>query len=456
MKRRGGLLIAGGLVASILGPSCAPEELEPQVTVTVPDPQHIADDASTEVTITVVDANGEKGTGVVRLTTKVGMFGDEGNNTLAPLVDGTATTSFTCPVAKDPNCSRGVSSISADWRGNLGSAKVYVGERGLQLLSGKTGSGASPTIPTVDPNATGSLTGFSSGQVYLYGSLQRDEFSISYSALSSLSQPMRLFVGLPGGKPLLRPDGRLVYMDDRKVYLAAADEFTADSTSTRALYPQNAIGNDTLVPTSKCPGDATSIKLHPASGEVFYACNSTDTYYTQGGLPVVPAPYALIKMGFSSYKLVGDRSTSTADIYILDGANKPVRVDQRSNPDTDYMHWSTARAKGDGFQMVYADGPVRQLWKLTNKGVWSRVANYPSRLPTGYSVVSSYYLDSFGTAYAHVRGADGTQAVARFSQNAAEAFIVYSEKYRPPDSGWNIWPPRLYNMISGGSLLTGP
>jgi hypothetical protein len=453
MKNRGGLLIAGGLVAGILGPSCAPEELDTQVTVQAA--EQLIDDTggATDVTITVLDENGDKGTGVVRVTTKVGMFGEEGNNTLATLVDGTATVSFTCPVAKDPNCSRGVSSISADWRNNLGTGKVYVGARGQQLLDGKTSSGGgTPTIPTVDPNATGSLTGLSSGQIYLLGTLEAS----TSRAVSTLSQPMRHFVGLSGGWPALRPDGRLAYVSGGKVYLAVADEFTPDSTSTRAIYPSNPIGNDTVVPTGKCPGDATSIKIHPASGEILYACFNSDTYYYQSGLQVVPAPYDLMKMGFSGYKLAEDGSTSTTDIYILDGANKAIRVDQRSNPDTFYMSWGNARAKGDGFQMVYANGSTRQLWKLTNKGVWTRVANYPARLPTGYSVDSSFYLDSFGTAYAILKATDGKRAVARFSQNAAEAFILYSEKNRPTDTGWNNWPPRLYNMTSGGSLLTGP
>jgi hypothetical protein len=322
-------------------------------------------------------------------------------------------------------------------------------------MTGKSTSGQTPTIPTVDPNATGSLSGFSAGSMYLYGSLDEDITGTS-RAISSLSQPMRVFVGLPGNKPVLRPDGRLAYISSGKVYLAVGDEFTADGASTRAIYPSNSVGNDTPVQTNKCPGEVTSIKLHPASGDILYACNNSDTYYNSAGTLVVPAPYALMKMGFSGYKLVWDKSTSTSDIYVLDGANKPVRVDQGYNPDTDYMNWSNARAKGDGFQMVYANGSTRQLWKLTNKGVWSRLANYPSRLPTGYSVYSSFYLDSAGTAYAEVRGADGTQAIARFSQNATEAFIVYSEKNRPPDAGWSNWPPRLYNMINGGSLLTGP
>jgi hypothetical protein len=69
---------------------------------------------------------------------------------------------------------------------------------------------------------------------------------------------------------------------------------------------------------------------------------------------------------------------------------------------------------------------------------------------------SYFVLDSSGTAYAQVLSSEGIQGIARFTQGAPEAVIVYSEKNRPAGAGWNNWPAKLYNMMNGGWLVTGP
>ncbi len=161
---------------------------------------------TTTLTITVLDEVEKKGTGVVRVTTKVGMFGAEGNNTLVTLSDGSATLDFTCPVAKDPTCATGVASISADWRGNLGRGKVYVGEKGKLLMNGSSGSSAPPPISGGDPTQTGTFSSFVPAQVYLFGSLLED--TIGAYALSPVTQPMRHFIGFPSSvsSAVVRPN----------------------------------------------------------------------------------------------------------------------------------------------------------------------------------------------------------------------------------------------------------
>ena len=470
MMRRGGLVLAGGLAVGVLGPACAPSEKDPVVTVSAAEP-HINDTgASTTLTITVLDEASRKGTGVVRVTTKVGMFGEEGNNTLVTLSEGSATVPFTCPTARDSSCALGVASISADWRGNVGRGKVYVGERGLLLLQGKTGTTVPPpTSGGGDPLATGALTDFTPNQVYLFGSLSTT--GSGSNAISSLSQPMKLFVGFQDNSVysmVLRPNGEILYSSGNSLYRAVPDEFTQAGTGTG--YPTTTSLNDVPIPTPCDVGARTAYSVHPNTGDVYFQCNGPggEIKSQATGATAVPADttkkYILLKVGSGGTKLVTDAVSSSQFLYLLDGGNEARRVDLTANPDTGLMLRSSARARPEGgFYFVYSNrsSDLLQLWSLNNAGVWAGVGAYPSRLklPTGYSMGrDEFVLDSSNNAYAIVQSSTGF-AIARFSLGASAPTLVYAESNRPADAGWNHWPPKLYNMINsslGSMLVTGP
>jgi hypothetical protein len=468
MMRRGGLVLAGGLAVGVLGPGCAPSEKDPVVTVSAAEP-HINDvGASTTLTITVLDEAARKGTGVVRVTTKVGMFGEEGNNTLVTLSDGSATVPFTCPTARDATCAQGVASISADWRGNVGRGKVYVGEKGLLLLQGKTGTTSPPpTSGGGSPTETGTFSSFVSGQVYLMGSLRQD-MPGAY-AVSPVTQPMRHFVGFPpvvsGGR--LRPNGELLYISGSQLYRATQDAFVQASTGTN--YPSSTTGNDTLLETPCTSGSLSRYAVHPGTGDVFYQCGAGTEIKNQAtGVTAVPADslkgYILLKVGANGIKLVTD-TFSTNNLMLLDANNSVKRVDLTANPDTNYMQRASLRTRPEGgFHVVYFNRTtdVLQLWSLNSVGVWSGVGAYPSTrtLPAGYTMTAegNFVLDSNRNAYALVV-ADTGYAVARFTLGGAAPTILYDEKNLPADTGWNQWPPKLYTLIhstADARLVTGP
>jgi hypothetical protein len=472
MTRRGGLFLAGGLLVSVLGPACGPTDKEPVVKVAAAEPL-IHDgaglpegtNATTTVTITVLDELEKKGTGVVRVTTKVGMFGAEGNNTLVTLSDGTATLDFTCPVAKDPTCALGVASISADWRGNLGRGKVYVGEKGKQLMGGSTGSSGPPPISGGDPTATGTFDVFTTSQPYFLGSLNT---SLSgFRAASPVTQPLRSFVGIPSSLTYveLRSDGKLVYKSDEestaRLYLAMGDAFTTDDTSTKTFYPASPMANDQLIPTTKCgPSGVGNFQTHPTLPEVYYSCAGVGAspYYNEAGVQVVPSTYFIKRVGYNGYKLVVDYASGGTTLYLLDANNTPRMVSLPSNPNTRYMLALASRAKSNGFDMIYYNpGDALQLWHLSFAGAWSRLGVYPMKLPTGYAIATDYnwVLDGQGNAYGEVSSAQG-DGIARYSLGAAEATILYKVSNRPADSGWEQWPPKLYNVLDRSVLFTGP
>ncbi|WP_309889544.1 hypothetical protein [Archangium sp.] len=438
------------------------------MTVTAAE-QHINDTgASTTLTITVLDEAARKGTGVVRVTTKVGLFGEEGNNTLVTLSEGSATVPFTCPAARDSTCALGVASISADWRGTVGRGKVYVGEKGLLLLEGKTGT----TVPPPNsgggsPTETGTFSSFVSGQVYLMGSLLEDVPGAF--AVSSLPQPMKHFVGFPQNVSAvsLRPNGNLLYVTGGELYQAVQDPFTQGGTGTN--YPSSTLGNDTLLATPCTSGSLSRYAVHPTTGEVYYQCGTGREIKNQTtGVTVVPADslkgYILLKVGANGIKLVTD-TFSPNNLMLLDTGNSAKRVDMLSNPDTSYMQRSSLRTRPEGgFHVVYynRNTEVLQLWSLNSVGVWAGVGDYPSTrmLPTGYALVAegNFVLDSNRNAYALVVATTG-YAVARFTLGAAAATIVYDEKNRPADTGWSQWPPRLYTLVQSSAnarLVTGP
>jgi hypothetical protein len=468
MMRRGGLFLAGGLAVGVLGPACAPSEKDPVVTVTAAEP-HINDTgASTTLTITVLDEAARKGTGVVRVTTKVGMFGEEGNNTLVTLSDGSATVPFTCPAARDSTCAQGVASISADWRGNVGRGKVYVGEKGLLLLQGKTGTTVPPpTSGGGSPTETGTVSSFVPGQVYLLGSLLEDVPGAF--AVSPLNQPMRHFVGFPSSVSAvsLRPNGELIYATGGELYRAVQDDFTQGSPGTN--YPSSTTSNDTLLATPCTSGVLSRYSVHPNTGDVFYQCGAGREIKNQAtGLTAVPADslkgYILLAVGANGIKLVTDAFSSN-NLMLLDAGNSVKRVDLASNPDTSYMLRASLRTRPEGgFYAVYFNRgtDVLQLWSLNSVGVWAGVGSYPSTrmLPTGYALATqgNFVLDSNRNAYALVTANTG-YAVARFTLGGATPTIVYDEKNRPADTGWSQWPPRLYTLVHSPAytdLVTGP
>jgi hypothetical protein len=471
MTRRGGLVLAGGLLVGVLGPACAPTEKDPVVTVAAAEPL-INDGAglpagtnpTTTLTITVLDELEQKGTGVVRVTTKVGMFGAEGNNTLVTLSDGSATLDFTCPVAKDPACATGVASISADWRGNVGRGKVYVGERGKLLMSGSSGGSRPPPIGGGDPTETGTVSTFVPSQVYLFGSLHEDV--VGAHALSSVTQPMKHFIGFPPGveSAVVRPNGELLHSNGLGLYKATPDDFV--QIGQRTDYPVNTTSNDTLLSMPCTIGSWNRYSVHPATGEVFYQCGTGTEIKSQlTGAVLVPADtkkgFILMRVGHGGMKLLTDSASSQRSLFLMNSTNASFPVDIASNPNTGLMLRRSIRARSDGFYFVYYNSPVVQLWKLGNTGTWSRVGIYPdtSKLPTGYTVAQSdFVVDGGNNAHVIVKSATGF-AIARFPLGAGTPTIVYDEKNRPADAGWDQWPPKLFNMISSSTsafLVTSP
>ena len=463
MKCRGSVAPAAGLMASILAVACgAPPTVDPVVTLTVD--SNLIDDVggATELTITVLDEYEEKGTGVVRLTAKAGTFGSEGNNTLVPLLDGTGSVSFSCSAVEDARCADGLASITADWKGNVVSTKVYVGEKGRAMLEAQQGGGG---VPVIDPTETGTFSTFSPSKVYLYGSLE--ETGDGRMALSSLVQPMKHFVGFPflyAGGITIRPDGKLVYLTD-KLNLASVDDFTQSENSTN--YPADPRGNDQVIPTPVCEAQGRNpveYRINPVNGDVYYSCDY-GTFHDPAGRMVLPSGSGYLKkVGYNGYKLVYKLLQSTGEIvwYLYDSTNKSRDVDLKVNPNVDYMRWTASRAKpGGGFTVLYSAAGVRQLWQVSPEGIWSRVGFYPTAMPAGYTLISEdndFVLDGDNSIFAPA--SSGTEwAIVRFALGGREGTIVYSEKNRPPDVGWNHSPPRLYNMFGNRNrqhLVTGP
>ncbi|ATB28169.1 hypothetical protein [Melittangium boletus] len=459
MMRKGGFFFAGALLIGALGVACG-EPGKPKITAALSEAWINAEGGATNITFIVVDESGEKGTGVARVTTKLGEFGDQSNNTLVTLEDGSVTVPFSCAQARYPDCAKGLAKISIKWRDTSGSVTVYVGPEGKKIQESKGSKPPPPPPPSADPNVVEMLDLLSTSDVYLHGVLSGND--ITRPAVSPVVQPMRLFAGLPHDASVikLRGDGRLVYVLDGNVYEAHADAFTQDSGG-KPVYPGAFEKNDVLLSTPKCMGEVTDVHGLPQSSELYYKCGATGPYYNKSGTEVIPANYRLLAVSGAN-KLTFNQSTHRLTLF--DSAKTARNMHSDANPKTDFMVLETARARGGGFDMIYMNGVSRQLWRVSLTGSYSRVGEYPDtdKDPTAKwdAANFTYWVqDASGNIYypAASPGKSQRDSVIRLSLGRGGE-VVYDSSKAPADAG-EQWPPRFFNLmtyLSGVPLFTGP
>ncbi|WP_434382951.1 hypothetical protein [Melittangium boletus] len=458
MMRRGGLFLGSALLISMLGSACG--EPEPaRITAETSEQLIDAVGASTTITLSVVDEDGKKATGVVRATTKMGEFGDQGNNTLVTLENGSASLPFSCHQERYPECGKGLARVSLKWRDASTSVKVYVGDEGKALL--EKGSDSDPEATNGGSGGGNNmLSSLSAGQVYYFGSAGGEGAGgPRVTAISPVLAPTRQFTGVVGSMQM-RGDGRLVYSSGGKLFLSTPDPFTESPTNT-TLPPSNVTANDTVIPTTRCAGSVYHFATTSGT-DIYYKCEYDGAYFNLAGAEVVPAGTYFILAVAGGSKLVTD---SGRRLSIFTAAKKQINAHSPANPSAYSFVHSTARARGGDFDLVYNGGTILQLWRIDSAtGVYTKLATYADRakdtvFKTWSASSDSYWvMDAGGNIYMPVTKKDSKTplyGIARTSYGGASA-LVLDPANRPPGTSWDQWPPRLYTEYQGGSLLTGP
>jgi len=418
------------------------------MTLAMADP--LIDDVggATELTVTAKDEFGQKAIGVVRLTTKAGTFGGDGNNTLIPLIDGTASAPFSCPVAEDPACANGVALVSAEWKGTLATSKVYVGERGRYILEGKDPS----TLPG-NPGNPASSGKFDPKKVYLAEGWISVGYDSACEVMALPESPKAPFSTIPSmaSSKVLSADGSLYYVDqDEKLRRWVADTFpySANSKQYRCPLSEEAIKNDPIIPTPKCE-KVGRVRAWPEGGLV-YTCEFGNEYYDEEGKVIAPAGSEILALGYNRTKLIYD----LVAWKVADANNQ--MTDVTGAPTGDRMLWTQRiRARPDGFWALSADrdGKLLELWHISFAGVASKVGAHAPIVTEGYAP-QVQAIDGNGDIYAtKANGFD--DYVLRIPLQPGEIQTIYTEA-NPPADNWKINPPSVYVTMRGRSMLTGP
>lgn len=371
------------------------------------------------LSVQVTDAEGKPGTGTVRLVTEAGTFGTAGNNILLTLADGKASTSYSCATSADPACAQGYAYVQAQWRTVGGLARMFVGEKGRQLMTNPTpqsntdgGTSTGGGTGTGSGNVTGSDV-LNTGNVYLFGTLEE---GTAYPAVCAFDTPKAEFVGFPDEnlltQPMIRPsDGRVVYAGatSGKLYAVAKDEMTWSSADRVLKYPTKGNDNDEVLSTPNCTagssiGGANSVNFFPDTGELIYGCGGwydvSHHYYNSKGEQAIPPGYIIVALGNGGYKLVRG-----ADFGSTGGQSTLVVL----TPDNEFIpvasttlgrNLVSARARpGGGFRVVATNdtGTSVSLFEVGTDGVVTTVGAFADIPADLAAYLTSATLDGEGT-----------------------------------------------------------
>ena len=263
-------------------------------------------------------------------------------------------------------------------------------------------------------------------RVYLHGTLR--SATVGYEVTYDLTS--KAWCGLigqdvkPPSRPTIRKDGKLLYVEDGKVYAMTRDinlvyddaykHWTYDSTGIRAR------ANDTELPTTCAALQLTSVFAWPDVNDFAVKCG-TNVMTPMGA--VLAATGAVHALGYTGHILAED-PTGLRELRVFDNVGGSLKVTAIGN--TIGVH--AVRAKADGFLVALTTGigtPL-DLWDVKFNASATKVGTYAA-VPAGHTDTGGDVMDATGNLYATSVGPGGADFALKRPLQPAASTVVFDE-----------------------------